>query len=244
MRVMMQYDNVYRMGGSIMPSIALKNPTRHKHWEVQEGEAQEIAPRLKNIAARALVFVSSGKDDDQRTKARFDTLRQASELIDLLLDAKQEDRWKALVEALTPDVPLSPNRLIEAGMFAQAIQGIVESKDFARAADIADAAHFSKTNPSSQPNRWKKAGLIFAVPYKGADLYPIYALEFKDGARPLPVMEKVLSVLTGKDDWQKAFWFGSVNSYLQNKMPKDLLKSKPQEVLRAAEIEAAGVLHG
>ena len=227
-----------------MPSSALKNPIRHQHWDVQEGEAQEIAPRLKNIAARALVFVSSGKDDDQRTQARFDTLRQASELIDLLLDAKQEDRWKALVEALTPDIPLSPNRLIEAGMFAQAIQGIVESKDFARAADIADAAHFSKANPSSQPNRWKKAGQIFAVPYKGADLYPIYALEFKEGVRPLPIMGELLSVLGDKDDWQKAFWFGSVNSYLQNKMPKDLLKSKPQEVLRAAEIEAAGVQHG
>jgi hypothetical protein len=37
------------------------------------------------------------------------------------------------------------------------------------------------------------------------------------------------------------FWFGSVNSYLHNKMPKDLLKSKPQEVLRTAQIEAAGV---
>jgi hypothetical protein len=45
-------------------------------------------------------------------------------------------------------------------------------------------------------------------------------------------------VLADKDDWQKAFWFGSVNTYLSNKMPKELLKSKPQEVLRAAEIEA------
>jgi hypothetical protein len=35
-----------------------------------------------------------------------------------------------------------------------------------------------------------------------------------------------------------------MNSYLHNKMPKDLLKSNPQEVLRAAEIEAAGVQHG
>src|ERR1700678_4667820 len=151
--MMIAYNNIHRTGGTTMTSVALTNPARHQHWDVQEGEAQEIAPRLKNIAARALVFVSSGKDDDLRTKARFDTLRQASELIDMLLDAKQEDRWKALVEALTPDVPLSPNRLIEAGMFVQAIQGIVESKDFARAADIAEAAHFSKTNTSSQPNR-------------------------------------------------------------------------------------------
>jgi hypothetical protein len=57
-------------------------------------------------------------------------------------------------------------------------------------------------------------------------------------------MERLLHVFADKDDWQKAFWFGSLNSYLQNKMPKDLLRSKPQEVLRAAEIEAAGVQHG
>ena len=60
--------------------------------------------------------------------------------------------------------------------------------------------------------------------------HPIYALEFKEGARPPPIMGEFLSVLADKDDWQKAFWFGSMNSYLHNKMPKDLLKSKPQEV--------------
>ena len=74
-------------------------------------------------------------------------------------------------------------------------------------------------------------------------LYPLYALELKKGAKPLPIMKKVLQVLADKDDWRNAFWFGSVNTYLRNKMPKELLKSKPQEVLRAAEIEASGVQH-
>ncbi len=231
-----------------MPSSAFAKPVRqqdwHEDWEVEEGSAQEIAPKLKDRQAQALVFVSHSKEDTERTQARFAALRRAYALIDTLMETKQEDRWKALLEALTPDIPLSPNKLIEAGMFAEAIKGILESKDFAKAADIAEAAHFSKSNPSSQPNRWKKAGLIFAVPYKGTDLYPIYALEFKDGARPLPIMERILHIFGDKDDWQKAFWFGSVNSYLHNKMPKDLLRSKPQEVLRAAEIEAAGVQHG
>jgi hypothetical protein len=213
-------------------------------WEVEEGSAEEIAPKLMDSKAQALVFVSNSKESAERTQARFEALKRAYAVIDTLMEFKQEDRWRALLEALTPDVSLSPNKLIEAGMFANAIKGILESRDFARAADIAEAAHFSKSNPSSQPNRWKKAGLIFAVPYKGIDLYPIYALEFKNGARPLPIMEKILQVFEDKDDWQKAFWFGSVNSYLHNKMPKDLLRSKPQEVLRAAEIEAAGVQHG
>lgn len=227
-----------------MPSNSFATPHRHQHWDVQEGEAQELAHGLEKSEAQALVFVSHARGNDEWTKTVFQTLKRASEVIEVLIDKRQENSWDALIEALTPDVPLTSNRLIEAKMFAQAMRGILESDDFARATDIAEVGHFSKTNPSSQPNRWKKAGLIFAVPYKGADLYPLYALDLTEGARPLPIMESVLNVLREKDDWQKAFWFSSVNTYLKNKMPKELLKSKPQEVLRAAEIEASGVQHG
>ncbi len=227
-----------------MPPAILSKGTKGRHWDIQEGAAKEIAPSLRNSDANTLVFISHSHDDKERTRTVFETLKQASELIDALIDEKREHRWEALIEALTPELPLSSNKIIEARMFAQAMKGILESDDFVRTADIAEVGHFSKTNPSSQPNRWKKSGLIFAVPYKGADLYPLYALELKEGAKPLPIMEKLLKVLAEKNDWQKAFWFGSMNSYLKNKMPKDLLKSKPQEVLRAAEIEAGGVQHG
>jgi len=227
-----------------MPASAFANPARQQNWDVQEGSAQELAPGLENSKAQALVFVSPFQGEDERTKTVFEALKRASESIDVLIDKRRKNSWEALIEALTPDIPLSSNRMIEAKMFAQAKKGILESGDFVRAADIAEAAHFSMKNPSSQPNRWKKTGLIFAVPYKAVDLYPFYALELSERVRPLPIMKEVLQVLADKDDWQKAFWFGSVNTYLRNKMPKELLKSKPQEVLRAAEIEASGVQHG
>jgi hypothetical protein len=227
-----------------MPSAIRRKPASRRHWDIREGAAQEIAPSLKNSDAETLVFISHSHDDKERTRTVFETLKRVSELIDVLIDKKREHSWEALVAALTPEIPLSSSKVIEAKMFAQAMKEILESDDFVRAADIAEVGHFSKTNPSSQPNRWKKSGQIFAVPYKGVDLYPLYALELKEGARPLPIMEKLLKVLAEKDDWQKAFWFGSVNSYLKNKMPKDLLTSKPQQVLRAAEIEAEGVQNG
>jgi hypothetical protein len=227
-----------------MPSSTFANSGHHQRWDAQQGSAQDLASYLENSEGQALVFVSHCRGDDEWTKTVFETLKRASQFIDVLIDKRQEDSWEALIEALTPDLPLTSNRMIEAKMFAQAMKGILESDDFAKATDIAEIAHFSKRNPSSQPNRWKKTGLIFAVPYKGVDLYPLYALELKKGARPLPIMKKVLQVLADKDDWQKAFWFGSVNTYLRNKMPKELLKSEPQEVLRAAVIEASGVQHG
>lgn len=227
-----------------MPSSAFANQGRQQNWDVQEGSAQELASDLENSEGQALVFLSHSRGGDERTKTIFETLKRASQLIDVLIDKKRENSWEALIEALTPDVPLTSNRVIEATMVAQAMKRIIESGDFAKAADIAQVAHFSRSNPSSQPNRWKKAGLVFAVPYKGVDLYPLYALEFKEGAKPLPIMKKVLHVLANKDAWQTAFWFGSVNTYLGNKMPKELLKLNPEKVLQAAEIEASGIQHG
>ena len=227
-----------------MSSNFLATPHRHQEWNVQEGEAQEIASGLEKSGGRTLVFVSYARGEDEWTKTFFQTLTRASRLIESLIDKRQTERLEALIEAITPDVPVSWNRLTEASMLAQAKEGILESHDFAKASEIAKALGFSKTNPSSQPNRWKKAGLIFAVSYKRTDFYPLYALDLTERAKPLPVMQTILNILREKDDWQKAFWFSSMNTYLKNKMPKDLLKSKPQEVLRAAEIEAAGVQHG
>ena len=57
-------------------------------------------------------------------------------------------------------------------------------------------------------------------------------------------MTGILTELGDKDDWQKAFWFESPNSYLKNRRPKELLKSRPDDVLCAARIEAVGVQHG
>jgi hypothetical protein len=122
-------------------------------WDVQEGSLQDLAPELENREGQALVFVTHSREDDEWTKTVFETLKRASQFIDVLIDKRQEDSWEALIEALTPDLPLTSNRMIEAKMFAQAMKGILESDDFAKATDIAEIAHFSKRNPSSQPNR-------------------------------------------------------------------------------------------
>src|ERR1700731_4996623 len=105
---------------AIMPSSTLPNSGRHQHWDVQEGSAQDLAPDLENSEGQALVFVSHSRGDDERTKTVFETLKRASQFIDVLIDKRQEDSWEALIEALTPDLPLTSNRMIEAKMFAQA----------------------------------------------------------------------------------------------------------------------------
>jgi flavodoxin len=212
------------------------------NWSVREGTAKEVAPQLKDKESEVLAIIV--EREDPLVHAKFQALKNLIRVIDALVEDRAQRKWKDVIEVLTPDVPLSQNKLVEAKMFAEAARAVLESKEFVRAQDIAKVAHFSRKNPSSQPNRWKRAGYIFAVSYKGADLYPSYALDWKQGAKPLPVMSKIVKLFGDKDDWQKAFWFGSVNSYLKNKMPKDLLKSHPEEVLKAAELEALGVQHG
>ena len=209
----------------------------------REGVASQVLLPLSQQEETVLVFFS--KDGNAgANRRRFSVLRQVAERIDTLMDRRGEEKWNALVEALTPDVELSQNRVVEAEMLADARRLILESGDFVKASAISGAADFSAKNPSSQPNRWKRTGQIFAIHYKGVDLYPSYALDHSNGVRPYPGMADILVQLADKDEWQKAFWFESPNSYLKNRKPKSLLRSQSKEVLRAAEIEAVGVQHG
>lgn len=134
---------------------------------------------------------------------------------------------------------------VEARMTSEARKAVLESGDWLTAAQIAQIPGFSATNPSDQPNKWKEDGQIFAVPHRGVDYFPGYALDPATNYRPAEALAAVLAVFRGrKDDWGLAYWFASVNSFLGSKRPQDLLISEPARVVAAAEDDVAGVLHG
>ncbi|EKN3683014.1 integrase [Yersinia enterocolitica] len=111
------------------------------------------------------------------------------------------------------------------------------------ARELSEKASFKNTNPSAGPNRWKSAGRIFALQLNGKDKYPEYALD--EGFRPIPVVKQVISLLgEKKTPWGLAIWFGSENSWLGGKKPKDVLATMPKQVLLAAQAEAEGGAHG
>ncbi|WP_308562552.1 hypothetical protein [uncultured Klebsiella sp.] len=104
-------------------------------------------------------------------------------------------------------------------------------------------ASASVKNPSGLPNRWKRTGKIFAITSEGRDLYPAYALDI--GGQPLPQMRKIIALFgETKTAWSLAVWFGTPNSWLGNKKPKDLLISAPEQVLEAALRAKEGPVHG
>ncbi|WP_248313572.1 hypothetical protein [Bosea sp. F3-2] len=173
------------------------------------------------------------------------TLQGLAPLVGSIVERRQNEAWTAILEALVPDVPLPRHKLIEARMAADARKAVLEGGDWLTAAEVAKAAGFSASNPSTQPNKWKKDGQIFAVRHRGIDYFPGYGLDPATGYRPVKALAQVLAAFEGhKDDWARAYWFASVNSFLGGKRPQDLLLSKPDKVIAAAMDEVAGILHG
>lgn len=111
------------------------------------------------------------------------------------------------------------------------------------AQEISENAGYQNANPSVQPNKWKKAGKIFAITVDGKDRFPAYALGM-DG-KPLPQMAEVLSVLSPhRQPLAIASWFASANGWLGSKTPMESIADNPQGVLKAAKMEVAPIEHG
>lgn len=151
----------------------------------------------------------------------------------------------SIVSMIVPKAPVPSTLLREARMLAQAKTEILQSHDWVTAHEIAHLAHFSASNPSSQPNKWKQAGKIFALRHEGVDYFPIYGLDPGQGFRPFSAMESVISTFDSmKDAWAIAFWFATANTFLGGKRPKEALPTNPAGVLSAAQEEVSGVVHG
>lgn len=120
---------------------------------------------------------------------------------------------------------------------------IFAASDWYDALTICKGAGFSDINPSAQPNRWKRDGKVFALRRGKTDVYPAYA--FGDDFRPLPAMKDVLCVFKDKKtDLKIAAWFASVNSWLRDQRPLDVIGTNPDAVINAAKAEVAPIDHG
>lgn len=161
------------------------------------------------------------------------------------MKARPEDKITDIASMLLPAKPIPPSILREAKMLTRAKSRTLNSGDWLTARDIAELAQFSSVNASSQPNKWKHAGKIFAIRHSGKDYFPAYGLDPQKSHRPQVNLAPVISVLAQiTDGWGMAFWFGSSNSYLRGRKPKEVLMANPEEVLKAAQNEIYGALHG
>ena len=215
---------------------------------VLSGRPQAISEQIAHWPAGEVVVaaVPETASEPGLAQAIQEGVQALVTLAPALVKRRQQARLRELVDALVPEVPPAEALLVQARMTAQARAAVLEeSGPWLTGPQIARLAGFSESNPSAQPSRWKRSGAIFSVSHQGCDYFPTYALNEADGWRPRPAMADVLGVFgQAKDGWGLAYWFASVNGFLGERRPQDVLPTDPQAVVAAARDELLGHAHG
>lgn len=213
--------------------------------DIMTGSPEEVGRQMDKLNADQVVAIGLEHVSPKEAEAIAETFTRIVQLVHLSLARYERETLESLVEALVPRALPTPTQLKEAAMLARARTAILQEGDWLTTAQIADLAGFSASNPSAQPNKWKRAGLIFAIRHRGIDYFPGYGLDPKTGYRPLKAMSKIIETFgESKDGWGLAYWFSSVNSFLGGKRPQDLLAKQPDRVIAAAVDEQEAVAHG
>lgn len=210
------------------------------------GSPKEVQLSLGKSLADQVLVVSFDQLSRTGSTALIENLSNvASSMFGLFQEQQSRTSLDRLAEALLPRTPVPARLIKEAAMLVKARKAVLDSGDWLSAAELAQLAQLSSTNPSAQPNKWKKSGQVFAIRHNGVDYFPGYGLDKDANFRPLKSLAQVITVFEGhKDGWGLAFWFLSVNSFLGGKRPQDLLATHPERVIAAASDEVQGVGHG
>ena len=220
--------------------------TDHPRVSTLVGTPKEVQARLGRSHADRVLVVAFDRIKPNVFEALAENFTNvASSMFEVLLERNDREALERLAEVLVPRTPPSPRLLKEVAMLVKARKAVLESGDWLTAADIAQLADLSTRNPSAQPNKWKKQGLIFAISHGGADYFPGYGLDRDAGFRPVKALAKIIETFAGhKDGWGMAYWFRSDNGFLGGRRPQDLLASAPERVIEAAMDEVQEIAHG
>lgn len=214
-------------------------------FETFTGTPEEVRTRLEFTDAEQVVALTVPHGARSAIRVLAETMTALAPLVPAIVARRQQAAVETIIEALVPSVPPAEPMLVEARMVAEARRVVLEGAAWLTAAQVAELAGFSASNPSAQPSKWKRDGAVFAIRHQGTDYYPGYALDPDHGYRPFKCLSRILSVFGDrKDAWRLAYWFGSVNSALGGARPCDVLAREPNRVVAAARDEVEGPVHG
>jgi hypothetical protein len=209
------------------------------------GTPREVRNQLDKLKAAQVIVLPVERVDARHAGLLAQTLASVVPFIETGLRVQDHQTLKALVSAVLPKAPLTPTLLQEADMLARSRKAVLEGADWLSSVELAGLAGLSATNPSTQPNKWKRHRQIFAIHHNGVDYFPGYGLDPDIGWRPRKVLKAVLEVFgDAKDGWGLAYWFLSANSFLGGQRPQDLLATAPEQVIAAACDEMEDIAHG
>lgn len=209
---------------------------------VLSGTGRDVIRQLNRSPQRRTVAVTFS--DDEQGAAAERVIHQVVEFLPQLIQERQEETLKKMVNVFLSDVTPSKAAREQARMLIEAKTAILNSGDFLPATEVARLAGFSASNLSVQPNKWKRNREIFAIQHGRDDYLPLYGLDSGDH-RPRKEMAEILNVFgDAKDGWGLAFWFAGLNSFLDDERPQDVLATDPDRVIAAARDEMAELEHG
>ena len=162
--------------------------------------------------------------------------RVLPDLVSMMLERRQalsKQQRDALVELLVSEVPMKPLDMKLAKLQARALERIYSGTPWLTAEQVGTLGKHGTANPAAAAHRWKANGQLFAIRRDGRDMYPRYALG--DDFTPLPVVKRVLKTLADYDSLRVSGWFESTSSFLGGKRPREMLLSKPERVVQAAQ---------
>ena len=188
-------------------------------------------------------FVLSERDLDLGTSSRFDLasdfvlqiLNHASSIVNERTKVLTERNIETLVDLYLEGEQLpAVDRLIQ-DENARARSDYLKRIGCFSSSEVYALSGGDAVNKASVANRWKQQRKIFALPFRGKDLFP--AFQFFDG-KPRSIIKKVLETLPDEmSQWQIAFWFDSGNVWLDGKAPQNRLRSE-KLLLKAAQMES------
>ena len=191
------------------------------------------------------IVLTTTKGSRELSEGSVEGLARIIRAFDKILLESSNEALENFVRASVTRQAVAPSKMTEALMKRDAMNHVLKSGDWVTASQIAQMAGLSTTNPSAQPNKWKRRGLIFAINHNSNDYFPIFALDPEHGYRPFKFMKAVLEIFgESKSGWGLAYWFAGVNGFLGGKRPQDILLNDPERVVAAAEDEVMGLLHG
>lgn len=202
-----------------MPFGAIKF-TRLDRSELQRAARAVQAPDAGEAEQGVLV---AGPEAEMSYLLRF---------VHALLDRRDRDERLVdlLIREVEPDL-IDEAHLKQLRLQAQARASFLTQVPLLDSSKVAELLGSTARNTSAMASRLKRSGKLFAVTYKGVDLYP--AAQIVDG-EPSPAVERILHAFEGDSAWTIALWLNAPSGWLGGERPLDLLAEQPDRVVEAA----------
>jgi hypothetical protein len=124
------------------------------------GTAEQVRTGLSRLHAKQVIALTFEHGSEAATRALADTVANLAPLVWSILERRQDEALRSIVEALVPEVPPPHHMLVEARMTAEARKAVLQSGDWVTAAQIAGMAGFCichnsrhGTSASERPRR-------------------------------------------------------------------------------------------